>query len=228
MASRRSTLATLAALVRAARPGDYNIGHLLHERGDELAVLLGVPAASLRAAEHLPDDELAPHVEVLLGRLDGERRSVRRVSAEETSRAAAAQLARTATWRDDVVLLDVDVLLGALLADAKPKYIAFDAADVFDVAVLRVRLADARRVLLGESFVGLCATVDAAGLHLRWKDGRGGLDFRATYVTPLERDRVLRVVLERPRHVALVAAQRGSARLGDVLADLGFIPCRSA
>jgi hypothetical protein len=228
MASRRSTLAMLAALVRAARPGDCNIGQLLHDHGDELAVLLGVPAASLRAAEHLPDDELAPHVEVLLGRLDGERRSVRRVSAEETSRAAAARLARTATWRGDVVLLDVDVLLGALLANAKPKYIAFDAADVFDVAVLRVRLADARRVLVGASFSDLCVNVDEAGLHVRWNGGRGGLDLRSTYVTPIERDRVLRVVLDRPRHAPLVAARRGSARLGDVLADLGFIAPRSA
>jgi hypothetical protein len=153
---------------------------------------------------------------------------MRRVSAEGTSRAAATRLARTAAWRGDVVAFDVDVLLGALLADATPKYIAFDAIGLFDVAVPRGRLADARRVLVGESFFGLCATVDAAGVHFRWKNGRGGLDFRAMYVTPLERDRVLRVVLERPHHVALVAARRGSARLGDVLADLGFIPCRSA
>jgi hypothetical protein len=122
----------------------------------------------------------------------------------------------------------VDVLLGDLLADVTPKYVAFDATGVFDVAVLRVRLADARRVLVGASFSDLCVNVDEAGLHLRWKGGRGGLDLRGTYVTPIERDRVLRIVLDRPRHAPPVAVRRGSARLGEVLADLGFIGSRSA
>jgi hypothetical protein len=62
----RSALAGLAAAVKAAEPGTTNLGVYVAGRSEELAALLGVPASNLASAEHVADEELAPHLEALL------------------------------------------------------------------------------------------------------------------------------------------------------------------
>ena len=101
------------------------------------------------------------------------------------------------------VLLDAALLLGELLADPAPKFIALGLDGAFNVALHRTKLVQVARTLNRSALTGWG---DERGLHLRWHAGRGGLDLRSQVVPPLERDRVLHVVfsqLEQPSQTAV-------------------------
>jgi hypothetical protein len=222
------SLVELVRLVRAAQPGENNIGKYLGERGEELAELLGVSATALGAAAALGDDVLAPQLEQLLRQREHHRRHHRVLTSRERALAAAARLVRSARWRGDgAVELDDHVLLGDLLVDTSKKFIAFildefaDDAEDDAVNVPRALLAEVSRVLTRKKYPDRRAFVDDNGLHVRWNSDRGGLNFYSREVKPHEEQHVLVVVLERPVMVPL--ARLVPAPLGDILHELGLV-----
>jgi hypothetical protein len=108
---------------------------------------------------------------------------------------AATTLGRTVRWTEQGAVLDTDLLLGDLLADRGKKYAAFTGPD-FTTVIERdtlVRTGIVRRLYLDHA-----AWVDAAGLHVRWRGGRGGFNWRPRFVAPVDRERVLTVELRPP------------------------------
>lgn len=104
---------------------------------------------------------------------------------------AATELGETAVRGDDGIELDVALLFGPLLYDGGHRAVVFAAEDMRFV-VERETLLRARRCLRGVRPVR--AFVDPRGLHLRWRDGAGGLNLRAELVR-LERESLLVVSL---------------------------------
>lgn len=120
-------------------------------------------------------------------------------------------------WTDLGGVLDVDTLLGELLADKTRKYIVFGLPGS-NVAIDRCTLAQV--AWLRRMFMDLAAWVDDDGLHFRWRGGRAGFNWRPQVVPDHQRHRVLDVSLCRP--VRRPAAGRG-AWLGEVLRDVGLL-----
>ena len=200
MASRRSGLALLAKVVAAAEPGTRNIGHYLAARAMVLAPELAVPVATLEAAAYVDDAELAPHLEAMLRQREEISRRARTNTTAERASTAATRISRSATWEKDLVRIDPALLLGDLLADTSNKYVAF-SFDEHDITIDRAKLGDVSRIISSKTYPDRSAYLDASGLHLRWKSGRGGLNLVTQIPGVLERDRVLHVVLERPAAV---------------------------
>ncbi|MFS8070221.1 MAG: hypothetical protein ACMG6S_27980, partial [Byssovorax sp.] len=98
----------------------------------------------------------------------------------------------------------------------------------FQTNVPRSTLVSAAQVL-GPSRTDLTAWVDDAGLHFRWRGGRGGVNFLPQVIPASEAANLLRVSLPspvaeaiRPKPVVLTPVQRGLAWLTDVLSELAF------
>lgn len=181
-------------LLRAPEPGERNIGVFVTEHADALAESLGTAAAKLVKLGTLPDELIAPGLHARLEELRrGERvREVRRAAV------AAEQLARTTRWLDDRAVLDVDLLLGELLADRSKKYLRF-VADTFDVAVHRITIAQCKP--LRRTFMDVASFVDEKRLGLRWRGGRGSLNFYPQEIDAPERALVVALPARRPaRH----------------------------
>jgi uncharacterized protein DUF932 len=107
---------------------------------------------------------------------------------------AAHLLVERAAWNGRSASLDLEVLFGPLLRDRKVRCIGFQfGTRVFWLP--RALLARARRTLrrLGPTR----AWLDDCGLHLRWREGAGGLNLHGLPAPP-SRARVLRVVFESP------------------------------
>ena len=149
--------------------------------------------------------------------------------------AAAEELGRSARWREDALELDVRLLLGDLPGHPTARLVGFDAPG-WQVAVPKAKLRQARSAL--GRLPGLQALVDAQGLHLRWHDGRGGLDLRPVPVDPrgVEPALVVRLPVQelqvarpgpasaRSRSPAAARPGRtGGAWLSHVLSDLGLL-----
>ena len=223
MASRRSGLALLAKVVAAAEPGTRNIGHYLAARAMVLAPELAVPVATLEAAAYVDDAELAPHLEAMLRQREVISRRARTNTTAERASTAATRISRSATWEKNLVRIDPALLLGDLLADTSNKYVAF-SFDEHDITIDRAKLVDVSRVLTSKTYPDRSAYLDARGLHLRWKSGRGGLNLVTQIPGVLERDHVLHVVLERPAvAMPIVPVRRGGAWLGDILGEMGLL-----
>ncbi len=219
----RSGIAVLQKLVAAAEPGTNNIGQYLAARASVLAPELAVPVATLEAAAYVTDEEIAPQLEALLRQRVEQSRSFRQVSAVERASTAASRIARSAVWEKSLVRIDPTLLLGDLLADTSNKYVAF-SFDEHDITIDRAKLVDVSRVLTSKTYPDRSAYLDASGLHLRWKSGRGGLDLVTQIPNVIERDRVLHVVLERPAvAMPIVPVRRGGAWLGDILGEMGLL-----
>ena len=219
----RSGIAVLQKLVAAAEPGTNNIGQYLAARASVLAPELAVPVATLEAAAYVTDEEIAPQLEALLRQRVEQSRSFRQVSAVERASTAASRIARSAVWEKSLVRIDPTLLLGDLLADTSNKYVAF-SFDEHDITIDRAKLVDVSRVLTSKTYPDRSAYLDASGLHLRWKSGRGGLNLVTQIPGVLERDRVLHVVLERPAvAMPIVPVRRGGAWLGDILGEMGLL-----
>jgi hypothetical protein len=172
-------------------------------------------------------------------RVEGKAQDQRRISDE-----AAIDLVKTVRRTRGVLHLDLGLLLGPLLADQRRKHVTF-VVETKQVSVRRAVLARARRVLRPMS--DLSATVDPAGLYLRWHGGRGGLNLRHQQLSAAEIRESLMVVFpararKRPERAAdghteafsppavpspRLAPERAPERpsgawLAEVLAELGF------
>jgi hypothetical protein len=205
MAKPRSSVAELERLVQFAEVGGTNIGEYIASGGEELAEKLGAEAEDLRAHVHLPDEELARHLRHQLDRRAEHRASIHANAVQRLALAAAEQLAATAVWKNEAAVLDIRILLGELLVDTTQKHVLLDATSFssrFQVSVPRSALVNVAKVLGARPDVG--AWVDEAGLHFRWNQGRGGLNFLSQCVPAQDRDKLLCVIIpapfvERPR-----------------------------
>ena len=188
-----------------------------------LAPELAVPVATLVAAALVTDEEIAPQLEALLRQRVEQSRTTRQVSAVERASTAASRISRSAIWERNLVRIDPALLLGDLLADTNHKYVAF-SFDEHDITIDRAKLVDVSRVITSKTYPDRSAYLDARGLHLRWKNGRGGLNLVTQIPGVLERDRVLHVVLERPAvAMPIVPVRRGGAWLGEILGEIGLL-----
>jgi hypothetical protein len=215
MSVQREPLRELAQLLRAPEPGSTNLGSHLADHANVLAPLLRTTPRDLRAGANDVDEVVAPK---LLRRLESVERELRdecdRRRTEVSVRAAHA-LGATARWMDDRAVLEVDLLLGDLLADKRVKLVVFeDREDNVSVAVARWMLADVRP--LRRIHIDLVAWVDAEGFHFRWRGGRGALNWRSK-VVPADAEAAMLTVPLRSRRIH---RSRG-AWLGDVLQELG-------
>jgi hypothetical protein len=164
--------------VQFAEVGGTNIGEYIASGGEELARKLGAEAEDLRALVHLPDETLARQFRLWFERRARRRAEVHAEAVQRVALTAADHLAATARWEGDAAVLDVRVLLGELLVDTSRKHVLLDATGFgsrFLVSVPRRLLVDTAKVLGGRPDVG--AWVDESGLHFRWNEGRGGLNF---------------------------------------------------
>jgi hypothetical protein len=197
MAGRRSSVAGLERALRALQPGSRNLGHYLAEHGNEFAALLDVGENELRALYSQPDEEAAPRIRELLQRRTEMRTAHHQAARRDAAMGAAQRLAATAVWRaNTTAVLDVTILFGDLLADPDTRHINL-VSRAFEVHLPRKTLVDAAHVL-PRQFADLVSWVDPAGLHFRWRYGRGGLDFYPQVVPASEWAHVLCVNIPAP------------------------------
>ena len=214
--SRRDPLRELQQLLRVPEEGAANIGAFLFEHAEQLASALGSSPEDLRASVNMPDEVVAPRLRARLGRrreVGQEKKALE--DADVASRAATA-LGATVRWTEHGAVLDPDLLLGDVLADREKKYVAFTGPD-FTTAIERDTLA--RTSVLRRIFIDVAAYVDAEGLHVRWRGGRGGYNWKPQVVVPADRARVLTVELRAP---ARAAVRRPGAWLGELLLEMGY------
>ncbi len=219
--ARRDPLRELVLLARAPEPRTSNLGEHLAKHAGDLAQVFGVSPTELEAARLLDDEEVAPRVRQLLARrhdVEIQRDLERR---RERSVAAAQMLGVTARWTALGAELDVDVLLGELLADRTKKWVSFSEPGGFNVAIPR-HLVSATAPLR-KLHLDLAGFVDPEGLHFRWRGGRGGYNWRRREVAVSLADRVLVVRLAPKVVQALPPRRRGGAWVGDILQELGYL-----
>ena len=204
----RSTRELLALYARAGH-GEYNLGAFLRAHPEFLA-RLDLPLDLTQ-----DDAALALALAPFMGRYKKYATEVN--AAERCTRAdrAAAQLAASARHEDDRVVLDVDILLGDILAGTHA-YVAFSLETVC-ISVRHHVLVKARGPL--RNFLDVGAFVDERGLHLAWRHARGGLNLLAQRE---ERGAAVLQVDLRPRRV-MRRASRAPVPLADVLAELGLM-----
>lgn len=202
----------LLRLYALAAPGEYNITRFLDDH-PEVREELGVSLDPERDDAGL-SLELAP----VIGHLRRRGASVQAAERAQRAEAAARRLSATSVHREGRVEFDADVVLRDLLADSGKKYIGLQL-DGARVLILRSTLTRARACL--RIHLDVAGYADAAGLHLVWRAGRGGLNLR-----PQVEERgagVLLVDLRRPRlHVVRERAQQPPAILGAILGELGL------
>jgi hypothetical protein len=177
--ARRDPLRQLALLVRAPEPGSSNLGEFLADNASELAQVLGLPVGSLEAARAVDDEALAPRVRHLL----------QGASAPRVQQGLERRRQRS--------------LQAAERADRTRKWVAFSAEPGVAIVVPRHLLAASAP--LRRIHRDLRSWVDARGLHLRWRGGRGGYNWRGHQVHPSLAHGVLAVVLG-PKTAADAAA----------------------
>jgi len=214
--SRRDPLRELQQLLRVPEEGSRALASFLCEHADALAPALGSTPEDLRASADMPDEVVAPRIRVRLSRrreIDHERKLL---ADSDLAMRAATTLGATVRWTEHGAVLDTDLLLGDVLADREKKYIAFRGPD-FTTAVERETLA--RTASLQRLFIDVATYVDAAGLHFRYRGGRGGYNWKPRLVVPADRERVLTIELRPP---VPAAVPRPGAWLGQLLQEMGF------
>jgi hypothetical protein len=102
------------------------------------------------------------------------------------------------------------------LSECQKKYIAFRGSG-FTTAVEHETLA--RTASLRRLFIDVAAYVDAAGLHVRYRGGRGGYNWKPRLVVPADSTRVLAVELRPPVRAAV---PRPGGWLGELLQEMGY------
>jgi hypothetical protein len=174
----------------------------------------------------LPDEQVSHRLHVLFQSRVAARAAAHGAAVEQAALNAAQRLAATTVWHNDAAALDPGVLLGDLLVDTNRTYIAFHVAGQFQTSVPRSTLVSAAQVL-GSNRPDLTAWVDKAGLHSRWRGGRGGVNFLPQTIPAHETARLLRVNLPTPvveiirrAPAASTRMQRGLVWLTDLLAEL--------
>jgi hypothetical protein len=223
-----SSFAELGRLVRAFEPGGYTLGPHLAEVGEALARRMDIDPAEFQALVDLPDEQVSHRLHVLFQARAAARAAAHGAAVEQAALAAAHRLAATTVWHNHAVALDPGVLLGDLLVDTTRTYIAFHVAGRFQTSVPRSTLVSVAQVL-GSNRPDLVAWVDEAGLHFRWREGRGGVNFLSQGIPVHEAAHLLRVNLPSPVVEAIrrgsaapTRVQRGLAWLTDLLVELAF------
>jgi hypothetical protein len=219
--ARRDPLRELALLVRAPEPGSNNLGEYVADNAAELAQVLGIDPRWLEAARATDDEEVVSRIRQLLARArdHGVQQDLER--RRQRSLEAAQRLGATATWAPDLgAELDVELLLGELLADRSKRWIAFTTAEA--VATIIPRHLIAAAAPLRRLHLDLASWVDPQGLHFRWKGGRGGYNWRAHEVHLWLADQVLAVPLRSKTVIRVPERRRGGAWLRHILQELGF------
>jgi hypothetical protein len=219
--ARREPLRELAVLARAPEPGTCNLGEFLATNAGELAQVLGLDTSWLEAARATDDEDIAPRIRQLLGRARDRQVQQELERRRQRSLAAAQRLGATARWTDLGAELDVELLVGEILVDRTKRWVRFVAPDETFRTIIPTHLVAATRPLqrLHLDFAGW---VDAEGLHLRWRGGRGGYNWRPREVHSSFEDRVLAVPLG-PKVVQMPVRRRGGAWLGRILHELGYL-----
>ncbi len=124
--ARRDPLRELALLARAPEPGTNNLGEYVADNASELAQVLGIDPRWLEAARATDDEEVVSRIRQLLARARDQHVQQDLERRRQRSLEAAERLGATAVWTPDLgAQLDVDLLLGELLADRTKKWIAF-------------------------------------------------------------------------------------------------------
>ena len=209
-------LRELALLARTAEPGTTNLADYIASRAEELGPALHVTPKLLRRVAGHDDAKVAPRLRRWLERANSTLIEDRRARHIEASLRAAAFLGDTARWTTFGAIVQVDVLVGDLLADRGRRYIVFS----FGARSIAIERSTLTRVTpLRRMFLDLAAFVNNEGLHFRWRGGRGGFNWKSRRVPEEERRRVLEVMLRAPRSARTTAG----AWLGDVLTDLALL-----
>ena len=225
MPRRRTERALLAALSAAAESDDgtEELSALFEEHGSVIATSLGMSTLQLQAIQSAPPMDRTVKVRVALRRHRKRRIEAFLERARCSTLEAACALVGTSYWREGHLELDVNIVLGSLLADPARKAIQFEAEGLGTVAVLRSKLKEAARALV---FADVRCFVDERGLNFRW--GRGGLLLISQDTERFEADAVLIIEFPRPQPRRSLSLVRPSAvaplpmRVGDVLIELGF------
>jgi hypothetical protein len=191
----RDVLRELDRLARAAEPDALNVGAFVAENAVELAPLLGSTEADLTKAEGCPDEVVVTAVRSRLDLALEAQRQRRRDEGAALAEKAAGAVGSTARWFELGVVIDVDLVLGQLLSDLTRKYVAFVLPETL-VVVEAVLLRRAR--MLKRTFLDAAVFVDDAGVHFRWKGGRGRLNLKSQAVSPSEMQRALAVPIPPP------------------------------
>jgi hypothetical protein len=219
--ARRDPLRELALLVRAPEPGSNNLGEYVANNATELAQALGIDPRWLEAARATDDEQVVSRIRQLLARARDHRVQQDLERRRQRSLEAAERLGVTATWTDLGAELDVDLLLGEVLADRTKRWVAFTTDQA--VATIIPRHLLAATVPLRRLHIDLASWVEPQGLHFRWRGGRGGYNWRAHEVHPSLADQVLAVPL-RPKTVTTVPERRrGGAWIRTILAEMGYV-----
>jgi hypothetical protein len=183
------SLTVLTHLARHPELDSTNLSAYLVEHFDALHALVGLPKAEL---EGMKDGQLAPLVasklELHRSMLARQRQGVARERVER----AAAMLQRGRPLGLGIQL-DPSLFFRDLLADPSTHAIQMRLPEV-DLLFCRPRLQKMAAVLCRKT--DLVVWVDARGLHLRWNNGRGGLNLRPDLM-PGKPVRVLAVDLRR-------------------------------
>jgi hypothetical protein len=220
--ARRDPVRELALLVRAPEPGSSNLGEFVADNAGELAQVLGIDRRWLEAARATDDEQVVDRIRQLLARARDHRVQQDLERRRQRSLEAAERLGARATWTPDLgAELDIDVLLGELLADRTKRWIAFTTAEA--VATIIPRPLIAATAPLRRIHLDLACWVDPGGLHLRWKGGKGGLNLYSLQVDARCADLVLTVPLAPKVIVRAPERRRGGAWLGHILQELGYL-----
>jgi hypothetical protein len=188
----------------------------VHEHVAELAPLLGGREDQLLEAAQ--EEDFARRLRRHLAGLRQCEREQRDADAGVIASKVATTLGGSARWREEEAHLDVRPLLDPELTAAAVDLVIFNEAN-FNVAISKKTLVGLRRHL--PRFPDLLAYVDLGGLHLRWRAGRGHLNF---HPQPMPKTAPMLVVPLAPRQVVLpVVHQKRTNHLAEaVFAAIGF------
>lgn len=219
--ARRDPVRELALLVRTPESGTSNLGEFVAHHADELAQALDADPHKLALARALDDEEFLPHITRLLKQARRRRNRDDLDRRRERSIAAAIRLGQSARWTELGVELDVDLLLGEVLADRTRRWVSFEGEGL-SVSIPRHVIAATASV--SRQHLDLAAYVDEHGLHFRWRAGRGRYNWRphaprpgleANVLTVPLAPNVVPVVMPEPR----VQRRRRVAIAPEVLPD---------
>lgn len=173
MRSARELLHQLDLMVLLAEPFTFSLGPFLAKHLPLLSVVLGLTVHELLALSTLVDEVLVFYLGPALRQHQARQKQERQDTRAQQVTLAGQQLRERVRWSGDQAQLDVPLLLGPLLRGAH-KALVF-ASPVFEVGLSRELLRETARVLGQRRDV--TAFVDPRGLHFRWNQGKGRLDF---------------------------------------------------
>lgn len=173
MRSAREALHQLDLLVLLAEPLTSCIGPFLAEHLPLLSVVLGLTVHEVLALSSLADEILVFYLGPALRQHRARQKQVLQDQKTQRVSTAGQQLRERVRWSGDRAALDVDLLLGPLVQGAH-KILVF-ASPAFEVGLPRGLLRETAKVLGPRRDV--TAFVDPKGLHFRWNQGKGRLDF---------------------------------------------------